>query len=451
MASGMGIQFSFDFQPYPEIEAKLKTIIAKLQNNKIVINVDNLNQIENEISKIKQQLNGQSVNVDISKAVNQIGQLTDNVHNLQKSQVKIVDGEEVQLTENLKNNLIETQRIVTNLKNNKVTIFDTNDYAKAQSTLYSQLDNYQKQEYAIKQKMVGADTEVTAEYQKQLDLIAGQVNYNKQLLVDNNLVDDVKENDLLQSKAILQSNLNVKIDEANKAQAEQTAEIQKQIALYQEEMGIKIQNLQTRYEDLVDPKAISQLKTELDSLTTTNFNKGDISNEFKKIEANAKSASSALHTTNKDAMSLGSAFNQALEKFPIWIAASTLVMGLIHSFTNGLSEINSLNQALTQISIVTNQDQDATAKLGREYQKLAVTMGVLTEDIASASVEYYRQGLTAQQVAERMKTTIEYAKISSLNLSEASQIMTATVNSMGVSIEHAADVYSYLGRFCPLI
>jgi TP901 family phage tail tape measure protein len=44
-----------------------------------------------------------------------------------------------------------------------------------------------------------------------------------------------------------------------------------------------------------------------------------------------------------------------------------------------------------------------------------------------------------------MKTIIEYAKISSLDINTASEIMTAAINSMGVSAKRAADVWSYLG------
>jgi TP901 family phage tail tape measure protein len=72
-------------------------------------------------------------------------------------------------------------------------------------------------------------------------------------------------------------------------------------------------------------------------------------------------------------------------------------------------------------------------------------MGVSTTEIAQTSAGLFRQGLSQDDVTKRMKTIIEYAKISSLDINTASEIMTAAINSMGVSATKAADVWSYMG------
>lgn len=104
-----------------------------------------------------------------------------------------------------------------------------------------------------------------------------------------------------------------------------------------------------------------------------------------------------------------------------------------------------MNKAMTDISIVYNMTQGQVDQLAQSYNELAKSMAVSTAEIAKASVEYYRQGLTTEQVNQRMKQTIEYAKVSGLALDEASTILTATVNSMDIDIKRASDVFSYLG------
>lgn len=132
-------------------------------------------------------------------------------------------------------------------------------------------------------------------------------------------------------------------------------------------------------------------------------------------------------------------------KFPIWMAASTAFYQSLNFFVDGISYVNELNKSLTEISIVTGQSQAQVAELGQEYQQLAHDMGVLTQEIASATTEFYRQGLTQEEVMQRVATTTQYAKISNLQFKQSAEILTATVNSMNVDIDRASDVFSYLG------
>jgi TP901 family phage tail tape measure protein len=127
------------------------------------------------------------------------------------------------------------------------------------------------------------------------------------------------------------------------------------------------------------------------------------------------------------------------------MVASTAFFQSFNFLKDGISYVNELNKSLTEISIVTYQSQQQVAALGEQYNKLAQNLGVTTDELASTAAELYRQGLSADQVTSRMKIITEYAKISSLDTKSASEIMTAAINSMGVSASRAADVWSYLG------
>lgn len=127
------------------------------------------------------------------------------------------------------------------------------------------------------------------------------------------------------------------------------------------------------------------------------------------------------------------------------MAASTAFYQSLNFFKDGISYVNDLNKSLTEISIVTGQTQEQVAALGEEYNRLAQNMGVLTKDIAQATVEFYRQGLSQEEVMNRTAVATQYAKISALDFKRSAEILTATVNSMGVDITRASDVFSYLG------
>ncbi len=128
---------------------------------------------------------------------------------------------------------------------------------------------------------------------------------------------------------------------------------------------------------------------------------------------------------------------------------SDIVRGFARDIANAFREaavyVEQYNSLLTEISIVTGRTQSEVEQLGGTYRQLAKDMKVTSTQIAEAAVGYYRQGLNDTQVMERLTKTIQFSKTSGLQFANAAEYLTATVNSMDVSIERAADVFNYLG------
>lgn len=126
-----------------------------------------------------------------------------------------------------------------------------------------------------------------------------------------------------------------------------------------------------------------------------------------------------------------------------------VVRGFVREITNAFREaavyVEEYNSLLTEISIVTGRTQAEVEALGSSYRQLAKDMKVTSTQIAEAAVGYYRQGLNDTQVMERLGKTIQFSKTSGLEFADAAEYLTATVNSMDVTIERAADVFNYLG------
>ena len=72
-------------------------------------------------------------------------------------------------------------------------------------------------------------------------------------------------------------------------------------------------------------------------------------------------------------------------------------------------------------------------------------MKVTSGDIASAAVEFWRQGLAETDVNARLKSTTIYARIAGLEFDEAAKLVTSATNSMNLDVERVVDVFTYLG------
>jgi TP901 family phage tail tape measure protein len=138
-------------------------------------------------------------------------------------------------------------------------------------------------------------------------------------------------------------------------------------------------------------------------------------------------------------------FAKAMESIPIWMAGMTAFYQTLHFFTDGVAYVNEFNKSLTQLSIVYGESQTQLGGLSKQLRDMAMDMGIATDEVAKGAVEFARQGLTQAEMVDKMQTAIKYAKISNLDFNESAEILTATVNSMGVTAEHAADVFSYMG------
>lgn len=100
---------------------------------------------------------------------------------------------------------------------------------------------------------------------------------------------------------------------------------------------------------------------------------------------------------------------------------------------------------MNEIQIVTMKSSSEIAQLSTQYRAMASELKISSTDIATAAVEFWRQGLDATEVAERTKWTSQYAKITGQSFDQAATLVTASTNSMKVSAQEAVDLFTYLG------
>ena len=124
--------------------------------------------------------------------------------------------------------------------------------------------------------------------------------------------------------------------------------------------------------------------------------------------------------------------------------AATVVIGRVlqdmwRSATSYASEYYDL---MNQIRIVSGKTEAEADVLGKTYRQMAKDMKVTSQEIASAAVEFWRQGLSESEVEKRLEATIQYAKISDLEFKDAAELMTAATNTYGIAAQRVADVWA---------
>lgn len=124
----------------------------------------------------------------------------------------------------------------------------------------------------------------------------------------------------------------------------------------------------------------------------------------------------------------------------------------LNSFTGALQTAyyyaKDLNKSLTDIRIVSNKSASDMAQFAEEATKAAKALSTTTTDYTDASLIYYQQGLSDQEVSDRTETTIKMANVAGITAETASEQLTAIWNNFydgSKNLEYYADVMVKLG------
>jgi myosin heavy subunit len=211
------------------------------------------------------------------------------------------------------------------------------------------------------------------------------------------------------------------------------------------------------FSNIVDPQKLQMINSQFQTLQQTigNISNNRLSQQWNTQFSNLKNTiggvKNELSNLTQSGYSFGEMLTTGIKKMAVWAFTATLLYQPFRQLQEGIQYIKELDGALNQIRIVTGQTQEQVADLAQSYNELAKVMNVTTKEIAKVSVDLYRQGLSGQELEERMQGIIKYSKVAGIDMGTSNKIITATMNALGISAQRTIDVMSYLGKYCPAI
>lgn len=141
-------------------------------------------------------------------------------------------------------------------------------------------------------------------------------------------------------------------------------------------------------------------------------------------------------------------FATTLKNTARWQISSSIMHGFMGTLQSAYGYAQNLDRSLNNIRIVTGQSSEQMAEFAERANQAAKELKTTTTAYTNASLIYYQQGLSDEEVKERTDTTIKMANVTGENASAVSDYMTAIWNNFdngSVSLEHYADVITALG------
>ena len=215
-----------------------------------------------------------------------------------------------------------------------------------------------------------------------------------------------------------------------------------------------LRDVQEAFDKALDPTTgilnIEKLNTSLNSIGIDK-----IATSFSAMGADGQKAltriAAASMTTNvklKETSSLIDNMGKSLLNTIRWSLSSGFVNNISGTFQKTAGFVRDLDESLNNIRIVTSKNADEMDRFAKKANDAAQALGTTTTSYTDASLIYYQQGLSDEEVTARTDVTTKMSNVLKESADEVSSYMTAIWNNFydgSKSLEYYGDVITALG------
>ena len=122
-----------------------------------------------------------------------------------------------------------------------------------------------------------------------------------------------------------------------------------------------------------------------------------------------------------------------------YLSLMAIIRTISNIMNNMIDYVSEYSDKMNEIQMITMKTDAEIQSLADTYRDIASEMNVSSLDMADAAIYFTRQGLTAEEIEKRLRNVTMYAKAANVEFKDASEIITAVVNSMNLVEEEAED------------
>lgn len=152
---------------------------------------------------------------------------------------------------------------------------------------------------------------------------------------------------------------------------------------------------------------------------------------FSSISKAALTTSVNLKKTDSILDKMGTTMMNTLK----WSISSSMINSFTSSIQQAYGYVQHLDTSLNDIRIVTGKSAEEMDKFAVKANDAAEALGKATTDYTEASLIYYQQGLSDEEVEARTETTLKAASVTGQSTSAVSEELTAVWNGYRVEAE----------------
>lgn len=162
------------------------------------------------------------------------------------------------------------------------------------------------------------------------------------------------------------------------------------------------------------------------SLKSVKMSVNSVTNEVRQLDRGLATANNSLLQAIKNMLGIGSATMIAYKAFAM--------------LKNAVSVVVELSDAMIELQMITQQSAESVEESVKQYQQLATELSSTTSAVTKAAIEFSRQGRSAADTTELLKTSQVFSKVGFLESTEAAELLTSAINGYKIEAQDAMSV-----------
>lgn len=199
---------------------------------------------------------------------------------------------------------------------------------------------------------------------------------------------------------------------------------------------------------------VAQQQLKIAQLTTQEKRKAVTDKDAALIESGLQGQFSvkraAMYTKDKGARNIfdlmGDDIKRAFQRITDFGVAARILNKVQKEIANVYQNILKLNEAMTDIRIVTGASVDEANSLMISYNKLAKELGTTTTEVAKSASEWMRQGYSASESVNLITSSVKLARLGFMDMSSATTSLTAVLKGFNLQATESSEIVDKLTK-----
>ena len=245
------------------------------------------------------------------------------------------------------------------------------------------------------------------------------------------------------NKAIREATLESKKQNA----IEEKANTQRRIALdllakitKAQQEWTKAQNGKTSNEYAQLQNYSNQLTTLLNQLANYSMPKANFTAQVKSINDEFARTSSVIRSAGEDTKSLKDRFGALTGTFSMWFSTTRIIMMVYSNIRKMISASIELDKSMTQLQIVTKENDETMTKFGNTAADTARKIGSSITDFTSSVTTFARLGYSIGESSQLAEFTAMLQNVGDIDVSEAQEAITSIVKAFNIGTDQIESV-----------
>ena len=158
----------------------------------------------------------------------------------------------------------------------------------------------------------------------------------------------------------------------------------------------------------------------------------------------------AMYTKDKGARNIfdlmGDDIKRAFQRITDFGVAARILNKVQKEIANVYQNILKLNEAMTDIRIVTGASVDEANTLMTSYNKLAKELGTTTTEVAKSASEWMRQGYSASESVNLITSSVKLARLGFMDMNSATTSLTAVLKGFNLQATESSKIVDKLTK-----